>query len=325
MRRLPPVLKDEGGVVLLLVLATIALFTVMVVTFSADESLDLQLAYNFRDSMQAQYIARSGIEAAVALLKKDDAAYDSTDEDWGNFNEYAMGASQYLGTNNITGSITDECGKFDLNTLATTDDQLRRIAQFKNLFKALEIDISDADLNDLAYAVRDWVDADSDDGGNGAEEKYYQTLESPYHCKNSPMDSPEEILLVKGMKAEYYYGTENYKGIRDYVTVGTGGGININTASDVVLRSIATGMDDERVLDKIKSGRPWKTRQANWCPLLGIVAGDDSAWINKILTNTSTRFRADMKGALQSGAEMNIMANLQRVQNDVKIVYYKIY
>lgn len=325
MRRPLHVLEDKRGMVLLMVLATIILFTVMVTTFGADENLDIQLAYNFRDSMQSQYIARSGIEAAIALLKKDDAAYDADDEDWAHFNDYAMGASQYLGTNTITGTVTDESGKFDLNTLAMTDEQFRRIDQFKRLFKVLEIDIPEQDLKDLAYAVRDWTDTDSDDGGNGAEEKYYQTLEQPYHCKNGPMDSPEEILLVKGMKAEYYYGTENYKGIKDYVTVGTGGGVNINTASDVVLKSIASGMDDDRVMDKIKGGRPWKVKQANWAPVLGIAAGDEQAWINKILTNTSTMFRADMKGALQSGAQMNIMANLQRVQQDVKIVYYKIY
>jgi general secretion pathway protein K len=326
MNRAVSILRDKRGVVLLLVLATIALFTVMVVNFSADEGLDMQLAYNFRDSMQAQYIARSGVEAAIALLKKDDLAYDSEDEDWGSFNEYAMGASQYLGSQTITGTVTDESGRFDLNSMAKAEGQTYRINQFKKIFELLEIDISPTELTDLGNAVRDWIDKDDDDGGNGAEEKYYQSLETPYHCKNAPFDSPEEILLVKGMKPEYYYGTETYKGIKDYVAVGTGGTVNINTASDIVIRSIAGALDNDGVMKIIKDGRPWKTRQSNWATVLGIAPGDaDLQWINKVLTNTTEVFRADMKGTLPTGAQMNIMALLQRVQNDVKIVYYKIY
>lgn len=76
-------MRDRRGVVLILVLSMVALFTAMIVVFSADESLDIELAYNFRDSIQAQYIARGGVEAAIAVLSEDDQAYDSEDEQWG--------------------------------------------------------------------------------------------------------------------------------------------------------------------------------------------------------------------------------------------------
>jgi general secretion pathway protein K len=74
----------------------------------------------------------------------------------------------------------------------------------------------------------------------GAEDEYYLSLEPPYHCKNAPMDSIEEILLVKGMKSEYFFTTENYDGLKNYVTVGTSGKININTASEMVQGHIGT-------------------------------------------------------------------------------------
>jgi general secretion pathway protein K len=326
MKKLPGLLGDERGVVLLLVLATIALFTVMVVNFSADEGLDIQLAYNFRDSMQAQYMARSGVEAAIAMLKKDDVSYDGEDEDWGSFNEYTAAASQqYLGGQLISGTITDESGRFDLNSLAKGDGQALRIKQFKRLFELLDIE-TEVDLNELAANVRDWVDTDDDDGGDGAEDKYYMSLETPYHCKNAPFDSPEEILLVKGMKPEYYYGTENYKGIKDYVTAGSGGTINVNTASDIVLKSLSDSVTD-KVVQTIKDGRPWKQKSGTWTATLGIspASTDEAQWMNKVLTNTTPIFRADMLGTLPSGAQISIMALLQRVQSDVKIVYYKIY
>ena len=148
-------LKDNRGVILLLVLSIIALFTVMAVNFGADEGLDIELAYNFRDSFQAQDIARSGVEAAVTILKKDDPTYDSEDEDWGGFPEYALAASQYLKGPAFTGTITDESGKFDLNSLALGDDKDKafRTAQFKRLFSALDIDISQGELDDLARCL----------------------------------------------------------------------------------------------------------------------------------------------------------------------------
>ncbi|HQI00570.1 MAG TPA: type II secretion system minor pseudopilin GspK [Deltaproteobacteria bacterium] len=320
-------LKDNRGVILLLVLSIIALFTVMAVNFGADEGLDIELAYNFRDSFQAQDIARSGVEAAVTILKKDDPTYDSEDEDWGGFPEYALAASQYLKGPAFTGTITDESGKFDLNSLALGDDKDKafRTAQFKRLFSALDIDISQGELDDLAEAVKDWVDED-DETVSDAENDYYQTLDDPYECKNGPMDSPEEILLVKGMKPEYYYGKENTKGIRDYVTVGTGGKINVNTASDVVLMSLSDSVD-EALAETIKAKRPFKQPSSNWAQTLGISATTEEAAAlqNKIIDIKSNVFSANMRGTMPSGAQINIKAVLNRVNNDVKIVYYRIY
>ncbi|HNY65737.1 MAG TPA: type II secretion system minor pseudopilin GspK [Deltaproteobacteria bacterium] len=326
MRGRAAVLKDRRGMVLLLVLATIALFAVMVVNFSADEGLDMQLAYNFHDSMQAQYIARSGVEAAIAMLKKDDLEYDADDEDWADFAQYAEGASQYLDGLHFSGNIIDESGRFDLNSIARGDEQAYRIKQFRNLFKLLDIDITESEFNELVRCLKDWMDKDDETDGTGAESDYYESLEKPYLCKNGPLDTPEEILLVKGMKPEYYYGTDHYKGIRDYVTVWSGGPININTASDIVLMSVSDVIDD-RVVADIKAGRPWKQGSSNWARTLGFSGNpDEMQWINtKVFTNRSNAFRADMKGSMPSGARMNIMAILHRVQNTVDMVYYKIY
>ena len=63
-------LKDKRGVVLILVLSMVALFSAMIVNFSSDEALDIELAYNFRDSIQAQYIAMAGVEAERSSLPR---------------------------------------------------------------------------------------------------------------------------------------------------------------------------------------------------------------------------------------------------------------
>lgn len=321
------VLSDKRGMVLLLVLSVMALFTIVAVEFSADQGLDIELAYNFRDSVQSQYIARSGIEAVSTLLAEDDKEYDSEDEAWGEFPEYSLAASAYLDGPAFTGSIADECGKFDLNSLAATDEKDRGFAieQFKRLFDLLEIDIATDELEDLAEAVRDWQDPEDDEGISGAEDAYYKSLDVPYVCKDMPMDSPEEILLVKGMKPEYYYGAEGREGIRNYVTVGTGGKINLNTASDVVLKSLRESVSDD-VVEAIKGIRPIKSGNSDWAEELGIGgSGDETQWINKTLTVKSSRFSADVKGTMPSGSQINIKSVFQRNEDKVRVVYYKIY
>lgn len=316
--------RDDRGVVLILVLCMVVLFTVMVVNFSSDQGIDIELAYNFRDSLQAQYIARAGIEAAMVMLNNDDATYDSTDEDWGGFSDYAVAASAFLDGPVFTGTLVDECSKIDINSLVKEGQEEFRILQFKRLFELLEIDISDEDLDDLVNAVVDWLDEDSETTF-GAEDDYYESLDPPYRCKNGPMDCPEEILLVKGMKSEYYYGTEDYEGIRNYITVGTGGKININTASDIVLMSM-TDLFNQSVVDSIKDCRPFK--QATFDCIEGVDFTDSSkemTWIKNVLDIKSSRFSADVKGSMPSGAQINIRAYLQRINNKARIVYYKIY
>ena len=324
MRR---IVKDNRGVVLLMVLATIVFFTVLVVSFSADQGLDMELAYNFRDSVQAQHIARAGIEAARVILKEDDPAYDSDDEEWGSFSEYAMGASAYLDGPSFSGTLADECGKIDLNSLVTEGEQIYREAQLKELFELLEIDITDDELDELMKSLRDWLDPNDEPEFGGAEDEYYLSLDPPYICKNGPLDTPEEILLVKGMKPEYYYGTENFHGIKDYVTVGTGGTININTASRTVLLSMSRTYLTEDVVDVIEDGRPFLNEQDR-SRIQGLDLNDpadEMKWIKKTLDVKSNLFSADISGSMPSGARINIKTVLQRFQNDVRIVYYKIY
>jgi general secretion pathway protein K len=320
-------LKDKRGVVLILVLSMVALFSAMIITFSSDEGLDIELAYNFHDSIQAQYIALAGVEAARVILVQDDLSHDSLDEQWAEFPVYLATASTYLNGAQLTGAITDECSKFDLNSLALKDSytELRK-QQFQRLFTLQNIDITQEELDDLTNCIIDWLDTDSDITLGGAEDEYYMSLEPPYHSKNAPMDSVEEILLVKGMKSEYFFGTENYDGLKNYVTIGTGGKININTASEMVLKGISEHFNDD-VVSSIIACRPFSTQ--NFSCVHGLDLSDGSGegnWIkNNVLVVKSSRFSVEVKGAMPSGAQVNVKSVLERINNNARIVYYRIH
>ena len=52
----------------------------------------------------------------------------------------------------------------------------------------------------------DWRDPDDFYRLNGAENDYYHSLSEPYECKNGDLDTIEELLLVRGVTTELYYG-----------------------------------------------------------------------------------------------------------------------
>ncbi len=68
----------------------------------------------------------------------------------------------------------------------------------------------------IAAAIMDWRDANSDVSDNGAEDESYSRLTQPYKTKNAPFESVEELRLVAGMTAEILYGEDaNLNGVLD--------------------------------------------------------------------------------------------------------------
>ena len=332
--------RDKKGVVLILVLAVFALFYTLIFNFKTDQRMELELAYNFRDSLQSQYLGSAGVEAAISMLAKDDNEYDADDEDWAKFSEFMMVASTSMEGMTIQGTITDECSKLDINSLVELDvDRYKknafRAAQLKRLMvDVLKIDISEKEADDLIDNICDWIDMDNErQESGGAEDDYYQSLDEPYDCKDGPMDSPEEILLVKGMKKEWYYGTEDYEGIGKFITAGTGpmgkGTININTAFKEVLMSLASRID-EKIADTIIGCRPFKKLEeikkciTNFDTLVDNLG--EAQNLQGMVKVESTMFSVDIKGITSSGAIVNTKAKLFMIdKNTPQIVYYKIY
>jgi general secretion pathway protein K len=329
--------------VLIMVLAVVAMFTAMIISFKSDQAIETELAYNFRDSLQSQYLGSAGVEAAISVLAKNDNEYDDTEEEWGKFSEYMIVASTRLEGMTIQGNITDECSKLDLNALVKFDPagnkfkhDEQRIQQLKKLMiDVLDVGITESEFDDLALNLCDWLDTDTDpDPRGGAEDEYYRTLDNPYDCKDGYMDTPEEILLVKGMKKEWYYGEGTKEGIEKYVTVGTKGVVNLNTASEEVLESLSPNVD-KKMVDTIINMRPIKnTSDLQKCErefdgLKGYEYDDKTTEFDFLTKGAvsikSSLFSVDIKGMMPSGALLNTKAKLLVDEGAPTIVYYKVY
>ena len=138
--------EAESGVVLLTVVLVIVLLAVLVMQFIYLSSLDKKMASGARDSVEAYYLARAGINQAIFMLEEDmlsgmdtgesgdvdsgsgqtesvgeddDQGVDSLDEEW------AMpGSSVKLGTGEFVFKIVDEDRKFNLNLIL--EDAVKR-------------------------------------------------------------------------------------------------------------------------------------------------------------------------------------------------------
>lgn len=234
-------IKNEKGVALVLVLVVIALLVSLIVDFTYTMQVDVTLAANQRDEVKALYTARSGVELARLTLQEDDPAYDARDEAWALFEEHPG----YLSEDDegrFKVVVEDEASKFPINNLINEEgviDEGRR-GQLERLFEVLDLDL------DLIDPICDWLDLDDTVGPSGAEDSYYEGLSPPYTCKDGSLSSLEELLLVKGMTEEVFYGTDEKKGLIHYLTIysDSDGKININTASAEVLQCLSDNINE---------------------------------------------------------------------------------
>src|SRR5690606_37035843 len=69
---------------------------------------------------------------------------------------------------------------------------------------------------EIAAAIVDWRDEDSEVEPGGAESETYSLKNPPYECKNGPFETVEELRLVHGVTWELLYGEDvNRNGVLD--------------------------------------------------------------------------------------------------------------
>ena len=234
--RLP---SHSDGFVLILVLCTVMLLTALVLGFNRLARASLQTADGLARSAQALCCARSGLAAAAAMIR-------SGQEDSNGAVEGETSIDLGVGTCRM--ELSDEQGKLDLSRLTdpngrpdrTRIDQVLRLIDLTN-----RQDRGEPIGYGIVPAIIDWVDSDDRTTcldfvareNTGAESDVYQGLEPPYGCANRPLQSPEELLLVRGITAQVY------RRLAPYVTVYGEGLVCLNTAPQRVIESLCEQVD----------------------------------------------------------------------------------
>lgn len=234
----------ERGVALVTTLLAVTLLTIAIVEFAYSSQVDYHLAYNALRSLQAASLARSGVNLAIRVLKKDGSSLsniDSLGELWAR-----PLPPLPVGEGMVLVRVTDEQGKLNLNMLRTTsgtvNQRWREVAE--QLFVIRGLDPA------LLEPVIDWLDADDFPESRGAEREYYLQLTPPYTPRNGPFMTEGELGRVKGL-------TSQVRGrLSEVVTVLPTSStlINVNTAPSEVLSALFPHVD-QKLLEQFLTSR----------------------------------------------------------------------
>ena len=301
---------NQNGMVLLMVLVIVALLSSLLVEFAFSTFVDLRLTETYRDATRAYYLAKGGIRAGRMLLQDDKNNYDSLDELW------SQGITNYpVGDGNVSIHIEDQGGKLDLNLIynsaSRSADAVNR-PRLERLFTILKL----TDPEGLADCLLDWIDPDDNLEPYGAEDQYYMSLDPPYHCKNGPLDSLDELALVKGFTPEVIAA------IRPHVTVYGSDKININTATAEVLMAYSASPDDidQANAEEIIAMRTSQPFTETTLPEINTLPGLD-ALLRTWMTVTSATYRIDSLALVNDGAR-RVVAFIEKKGD--KTLYLKV-
>jgi type II secretory pathway component PulK len=200
----------EGGYVLVIVLIIITLLVSISSEFIVMAQTEIGYNRKLSNRLKAGYLAKSGIQVGKFLLYLDlkglgaeQLAGRTVDKDVDSYNDiWALDIPEMpMGDGSLKLNIIDENSKINLSVVANEYTDRTKFYYFtQNFFMNMGF------KPDFADIIHDWVDPDDSPMPYGAESNYYQTLKPPYSAKNNAMDSIDELLLIKDMTPQIYYG-----------------------------------------------------------------------------------------------------------------------
>ncbi|MFI4847832.1 MAG: general secretion pathway protein GspK [Gimesia chilikensis] len=223
-------LSERAGSTLLVVLVVVVMLSLGAYTFSELMIVEIEATNSYGRAIQSRELALSGIELAAAYVgdRSEVDGWNSyhNPSQFQNINLIPSDVPRVSGyfsivapvisdaqSKTIRFGLSNESGKLNLNILATEEDNELDVEAITAVDRLMYIPNM---TEEIASAILDWIDEDDDPRAYGAESDYYGTLESPYYAKNAPLESLDELLLVRGVTPELLYGEDtNRNGILD--------------------------------------------------------------------------------------------------------------
>ena len=185
-------------------------------------------AYRYNDLMRSEYLASHGAQrSAESRALAESGLNYSMAVLFAGQGQLAVNTSQSLevdpaNSSPLKGSfqiiqVEEESAKLNLNSLLDLDSSGDTLRQVLEKVQSTIPEMTD----DVIAAIIDWMDEDDDLEEQGAETEYYMALDPPYRAKNAPVDSIEELLLVRGVTPALLNGSGTSPGLKSLFTVNT--------------------------------------------------------------------------------------------------------
>ncbi len=251
-----------SGAALIVALWTVLILSLLVGGMAYEMHIEAGITSYARKRLKAQVAARGGVEYAKFLLAKsfEASSFEESEEEKEAFRILAKNLGRGIGVSGVkvemgasaaTVDIQPEAGRRNVNTLGDED--------WEELLD--QAGVPEETWADLIDCFMDWTDEGDEHRLNGAEEDDAFYKKQGYAPKNAPLDTVDEILLIKGFTPAIVYGGppadpkgEPLRGIAHLLTTFGDGKVNVNTASRDVLLTLTAGngkMMDEWVVEDL--------------------------------------------------------------------------
>ena len=298
---------DQSGLALITAMLVIAIVVTVAAYLSLGQQVWLRQAQNLLDMTQAGAVARGAFDLAAILLAEDkkNSTTDNLTETWARpIPVFPVEGGA------VTAAISDAQGRFNLNNLALANPGIHsRI--FRGLLTSLKLN------PDLTDALIDWLDSDSDIRANGAEDNEYLALPTPYRAANQPLQSVDELRLVRGFDAEVVQKLRPWVTVLPMAPAGTT--INVNTASALVLSALCgISLPDAEQLVTDRDKNPYASVPLPLCPQGSTSAGVITDYFEVTVQTQFGRLRRQTQALISRlGSTPTVLGHRELMSNSV--------
>jgi general secretion pathway protein K len=251
--------SPQRGSVLIVTLWTITLMTILVTVVASQNRLSAQVAYRHQQELATwTTVAAAANQAEMEVVLEHMAPpveSDNFDVSAASLNEaLADPLSRFNGDEltlyypqaaNLRVRIYEEAGKINLKNISRA--RLRVLIE-KKLGGPRKADQKQIDA--MMEAWNDWIDLNDGATPSGAEKDYYLKLDIPYTPRNGPLETVEELLLIRGYKDVFSDVNLNAA----FTVYGEDELINPNLATIDAMRLIP-GLDDTLIAEILSARR----------------------------------------------------------------------
>jgi general secretion pathway protein K len=236
------ILNPGAGVALLAVMSAVSVMLLVALAFSGSVQIETRTAIYRKEATQAYALALGGVQAAILEIAYPPAPEQQDKPRLWKKGQRLVRVPYEHGVAWV--EIVNETGKLDLNVAGQK--------QLAHLFEARDVEASEA--AHLAAAIDHWRSpaAGSDNREFEALEDYYR--DAGYRPAHASFSSVEEVLRVRGMSREIFYGTAEFSrkngiqykyGVGQDLTIRSRSPlVNVNYASAAVLLSVPGVTED---------------------------------------------------------------------------------
>lgn len=207
-------LHGNRGAALIAVLWITMVGALLALGLQKSSRANLALSHGRLERVQARWLARAGVERAIAALEDDFSPDDSSDDAWfdapEDFKDIDLGIGSWSVTappdpDDYSGGGGVRYGLFDESScVAVNAADAKQLLTLPGMTRA------------RADAIIDWRDRDDQMQPAGVERGYYNRLRHPYNIRNDAFQTLRELLLVRDIDDAAFYGEDtNLNGLLD--------------------------------------------------------------------------------------------------------------